>query len=110
MTTKYFNIILYYNIQVSILLPFCFIVDDADKNEYQTEKITKPQKKFGRNPFIDDSSDSEDEDNENNLEDKEEHFDAEVDEVPSGKFLGSRGVWREVFFFKVDDSRFKGTN
>ncbi|KAL5233353.1 hypothetical protein ACI65C_000763 [Semiaphis heraclei] len=82
-------------------------IDDVDKNEYQTEKITKPQKKFGRNPFIDDSSDSEDEDNENNLEDKEEHFDAEVDEVPSGKLLGSRGVWREVFFFKVDDSRFK---
>lgn len=85
------------------------IVDnDVDKNEYQTEKITKPQNKFGRNPFIDDSSDSENE--EHNLEDKEEHFDAEVDEVPSGKFLGSRGVWREVFFFKVDDSRFKGAN
>lgn len=107
---KYFNVInqIYYNKQFYILLTFCFIVDDVDKNEYQTEKITKPQKKFGRNPFIDDSSDSENEDN--NLEDEEEHFDAEVDEVPSGKFLGSRGVWREVFFFKVDDSRFKGTN
>lgn len=98
-----------FNKQFYILLTFCLIVDnDVDKNEYQTEKITKPQKKFGRNPFIDDSSDSENE--EHNLEDKEEHFDAVVDEVPSGKFLGSRGVWREVFFFKVDDSRFKGTN
>jgi len=88
------------------LLSFYFIVDDVDKNEYQSEKITKPQKKFGRNPFIDDSSDSENE--ENDLEDKNEHFNTEINEVPSGKFLGSRGVWREVFFFKVDDSRFKG--
>ncbi|KAF0766952.1 putative RNA-binding protein [Aphis craccivora] len=80
-------------------------IDDVDKNEYQSEKITKPQKKFGRNPFIDDSSDSENE--ENDLEDKKENFDTEAHEVPSGKFLGSRGVWREVFFFKVDDSRFK---
>lgn len=81
------------------------IDNDADKNEYQAEKITKPQKKFGRNPFIDDSSDSENE--EHNLDNREEHVEAEVNEVPSGKFLGSRGVWREVFFFKVDDSRFK---
>ncbi|XP_027836617.1 probable RNA-binding protein CG14230 [Aphis gossypii] len=80
-------------------------IDDVDKNEYQSEKITKPQKKFGRNPFIDDSSDSENE--ENDLEDKNENFSTETNEVPSGKFLGSRGVWREVFFFKVDDSRFK---
>ncbi|XP_025195008.1 probable RNA-binding protein CG14230 [Melanaphis sacchari] len=78
---------------------------DVDKNEYLSEKISKPQKTFGRNPFIDDSSDSESE--ENNFEDKEKHFDTKTNEVPSGKFLGSRGVWREVFFFKVDDSRFK---
>ena len=55
-----------------------FIVDNhIDKNEYQTEKITIPQKKFGRNPFIDDSSDSENE--ESNLKDRDEHFDAEID-------------------------------
>lgn len=81
--------------------------DNNDQNEYRAEKIINSQKKFGRNPFRDDSSDSENEDN--NFDDKE-HIDSKVDEIPSGKFLGSRGVWREVFFFKVDDSRFKGTN
>lgn len=82
------------------------VENDVARDEYKTEKITKPQKKFGKNPFIDDSSDSENE--ENQFEDEQENEDAKVDEVPSGKFLGSRGVWREVFFFKIDDARFKG--
>lgn len=87
---------------------FILILDVNVINEdiYRAEKITKPQKKFGRNPFIDDSSDSENE--ESKFEDKTEENDAEFNEVPSGKFLGSRGVWREVFFFKIDDLRFKG--
>lgn len=80
--------------------------NDYGRDQYKTEKITKPQKKFGKNPFIDDSSDSENE--ENKFEAEQEIGNAKVDEVPSGKFLGSRGVWREVFFFKIDDSRFKG--
>lgn len=87
---------------------YVIVDNDLEKDKYCSEKINIPQKKFGRNPFIDDSSDSENE--EDNLEDREENFNPEIDEVPSGKFLGSRGVWREVFFFKVDDSRFKGTN
>lgn len=75
------------------------------QDKYQVEKITRPQKKFGRNPFIDDSSDSETE--EKDFVDKEENVDTEIDNKPE-KFLGSRGVWRECFFFKIDDSRFKG--
>lgn len=85
---------------------FILDVNRMEESEYQGEKITKPQKKFGRNPFIDDSSDSEDE--EKNFDDEKEH--SEITEAPSEKFLGSRGVWREAFFFKIDDSRFKGIN
>lgn len=80
--------------------------NDVNQNEYQSEKISKPLKKFGRNPFIDDSSDSENE--ESNIEEKEKLVNDESHKVPSGKVLGTRGVWREVFFFKIDDSRFKG--
>ncbi|XP_025417228.1 nucleolar protein 8-like [Sipha flava] len=78
---------------------------DNDRNEYRAEKIINSQKKFGRNPFRDDSSESENE--ETNFDDKEEHNDSKIDEIPSGKLLGSRGVWRDTFFFKIDDSRFK---
>lgn len=85
---------------------FLSVENDIDRNEYQAEKITKPQKKFGRNPFIDDSSDSENE--ESNFENNEENIGSKVNEVSSGKVLGSRGVWREAFFFKIDDARFKG--
>ncbi|VVC31008.1 Hypothetical protein CINCED_3A014458 [Cinara cedri] len=78
--------------------------DKLEQDDYEAEKMSNPQKKFGQNPFIDDSSDSEEE---NIHEDNVDNFD---DKVASEKILGSRGVWREVFFFKVDDSRFKGTN
>lgn len=79
--------------------------NNIDQDKYQAEKITKPQKKFGRNPFIDDSSDSEIE--EKDFEDKKENMDTEINNIPE-KFLGFGGVWRDCFFFKVDDSRFKG--
>lgn len=79
--------------------------NNISQDKYQVEKITKRQKKFGRNPFIDDSSDSEIE--EKDFEDGEENIDTEINNIPE-KFLGSRGVWRESFFFKIDDSRFKG--
>lgn len=86
---------------------FNFSVDnDVDRNEYRSEKVSKPLKKFGQNPFIDDSSESEDE--KSNIENGEKDVNDESDLAPSGKVLGSRGVWREVFFFKIDDSRFKG--
>lgn len=82
------------------------ITGEIDRNEYQTEKITRHKKILGKNPFIDDSSDSEN-------EQENEHFSSEnkdntMADVPSEKLLGSRGVWRESFFFKIDDSRFKG--
>lgn len=96
---------------LDIINSYCVLDDNDKKNNqdvYRTEKITKPQKKFGRNPFIDDSSDSEND--ETNFEDKVQNINVEVNEVPSGKILGPRGVWREVFFFKIDDSRFKGNN
>ncbi|XP_050524539.1 nucleolar protein 8-like [Daktulosphaira vitifoliae] len=73
---------------------------EIDRNEYQTKKITKHKKILGKNPFIDDSSDS---DNEEEIENK----DNTITDIPSEKLLGSRGVWRESFFFKINDSRFK---
>lgn len=93
------------------MLTDVYIIVDSNKlkqDDYKATKITKPQKKFGQNPFIDDSSDSEEEEiyYDENLDKSND----KVAEVPSGKILGPRGVWREVFFFKIDDSRFKGTN
>ncbi|XP_050424224.1 nucleolar protein 8-like [Adelges cooleyi] len=79
---------------------------DGNEEEYQTEQISKSQKMFGKNPFIDDSSDS-DNDEDDNEYNKESKDDDNVNVVPSEKILGSRGVWREMFFFKIDDSRFK---
>lgn len=42
--------------------------------------------------------------------DNDDDSSAKNNEVPTEKILGSRGVWRETFFFKIDDSRFKGNN
>lgn len=47
---------------------------------------------------------------ENYYDENHDSINDKIAEVSSGKILGPRGVWRDAFFFKIDDSRFKGTN